>query len=92
LIWNSSFRWLTVSLESVLHVSDLIPTSRAKDKLARMASYSAWLLEVLKAKCRNFLMRMSLGPSSTMPAPVPFGLDEPSTLSVHWSASGVGDR
>jgi len=79
LISNSSFRWPTVSLESILHVSDFIPTSRARDKPARMASYSAWLLEVLKAKCRDFLMRMLLGPSSMMSAPVPFGLDEPST-------------
>jgi len=79
LILNSSFRSPTVSLESILHVSDLIPTSRARDKPARMASYSAWLLEVLKAKCRDFLMRILLGPSSMMPAPVPFGLDEPST-------------
>ena len=54
MISNSSFRWPTVSLESILHVSDLIPTSRARDKPARMALYSAWLLEVLKAKCRDF--------------------------------------
>jgi len=79
LIWNSLFKWPIVSLTSVLHVSDLIPTSRARDRPARMASYSAWLLEFLKAKCRDFSMRMSLGPSSTMPAPTPFGLDEPST-------------
>jgi len=79
LIWNSSFKWPTVSLELVLHVSDLIPTSRARDKSVRMASYSTWLLEVLKAKCRDFLMRMSLGPSSMMPTPAPFRLDEPST-------------
>ena len=79
MIWNLSFKWPTVSLESVLHVSNLIPTSRARDKSARMTSYSAWLLEVLKAKCKDFSMRMSLGPSSKMPAPAPFGLDEPST-------------
>ena len=54
MIWNSSFKWPTVSLESVLHLSDLIPTSRARDKPARMASYSAWLLEVLNAKCKDF--------------------------------------
>jgi len=79
LIWNSSFRWPAVSLESVLHVSDLTPTSRARDKPARIASYSAWLLDVLKAKWRDFSMRISLGPSSTMSAPTPFGFDEPST-------------
>jgi len=39
-----------VSLELVLHVNDLTPTSRARDRLARMASYSALLLDVLKAK------------------------------------------
>ena len=79
LIWNSSFRWPTVSLESVLHVKDLMPTSRAKDRPARMASYSSWLLDVLKAKWRDFTMRISLGPSNTMPTPVPFGFEEPST-------------
>jgi len=79
LIWNSSFRWPTVSLESVLHVSVLTPTSRARDKLARMASYSAWLLDVLKAKWRDFSMRMSLGPSRMILTPAPFGFEEPST-------------
>jgi len=34
-------------------------------------------------------MRMWLGPSRTMPTPVPFGLEESSTYSVHWSSSGV---
>jgi len=42
-----------MSLESVLHMSLRTPTSRANDNPARMASYSAWLLEVLKAKCRD---------------------------------------
>ena len=79
LIWNSSFRWPIVSLESVLRVKDLTPTSRSKDRLARMASYSAWLLDVWKAKWRDFSMRISLGPSNTMPAPAPFGFEEPST-------------
>jgi len=78
-MWKSSFKWPTLSLESVLHVSDLTPTSRARDKPTRMASYSAWLLDVLKAKWRNFSMRISLGPFSTMPAPAPFGIDKPST-------------
>ena len=68
-----------MSLESVFHVKDLTPTSRAKDRLARMASYSAWLLDVLKAKWRDFLMRISLGPSNTMLALAPFGFEEPST-------------
>jgi len=79
LIWNSSFRWPTVSLESVLHVKVLTPTSRAREKPERMASYSAWLLDVLKAKWRDFSMKISLGPSSTIPAPAPFGFEEPST-------------
>jgi len=79
LIWNSSFKWPMVSLESVLHVNDLTPTSRARDKSARMASYSTWLLDDLKAKWKDFLMRISLGPSSTMSASAPFGFDEPST-------------
>jgi len=51
----------------------------ARDKPVRMASYSAWLLDVLKSKWRDFSMRISLGPSRTMPAPAPFGFDEPST-------------
>ena len=89
MIWNLSFRWPMVSLKTVLHVSDLTPTSRAMDNPARMASYSAWLLDVLKAKWRDFLMRISLGPSSTMLAAAPFGFDEPSTQSVHWSFFGV---
>ena len=78
LIWNSSFRWPTVSLESVLHVKDLTPTSRDKERPTRMASYSACLLDVLKAKWRDFSMRISLGPSNTMSAPAPFGFEEPS--------------
>ena len=40
MIWNSSFRWPIVSLESVLHVSVLTPTSRERGKPAKMASYS----------------------------------------------------
>jgi len=43
-----------VSLESVLHIGEHTPTSCASDRPARMASYSAWLLKVLKAKCRDF--------------------------------------
>jgi len=79
LIWNLSFRYPTVSLESVLHINILTPTLRARERPARMASYSTWLLDVLKAKWRNFSMRISLGPSNTMPAPAPFGFEEPST-------------
>jgi len=79
LIWNSSFRCPTVSLESVLHVNVLTPTLQARERSARMASYSAWLLDVLKAKWRDFSMRISLGPSNTMPAPKPFRFEEPST-------------
>jgi len=79
LIWNSSFRYPTVSLESVLHIIVLTPTSRARERPTRMASYSAWLFDVLKAKWRDFSMRMSLGPSNMMPAPAPFGFEEPST-------------
>ena len=60
-----------MSLESVLHVSVLTPTSLARDRPTRMTSYSAWLLEVLKAKWRDFLMRMS--------TPAPFGFEEQST-------------
>jgi len=47
LIWNLSFRLPTVSLESVLHVNLLTPTSRARERPARMASYSAGLFDVL---------------------------------------------
>jgi len=65
-------------LESVLHVSDLTSTSRARDRPVSMASYSAWLLDVLKAKWRDFPMRMSLGPSRKMSAPASFGFEEPS--------------
>ena len=68
-----------MSLESVLHVNDLTLTSRARDRPVRMALNSAWLLDVLKAKWRDFSMRISLGPSNTMPAPAPFGFEEPST-------------
>ena len=55
-----------MSLESVLHVSVLTPTSGARDRPVRMALYLTWLLDVLKAKWRDFSMRMSLGPSKTM--------------------------
>ena len=78
LIWNSSFRWPTVSLELLLHVSILTSTSQARDKPARMALYLAWLLDVLKVKWRDFSMRMSLGPSRTISTLAPFGFEEPS--------------
>ena len=78
-----------MSLESILHIRERIPTSRASDNPARMALYSAWLLEVLKAKYRDFSMRMWLGLSRAIPTPTPLGLEEPSTYSVHWSSSGV---
>ena len=68
-----------MSLESFLHTSERTPTSRASDRPTRMASYSAWLLEVLKVKCMDFSMRMWLGPSRTIPALVPHGLEEPLT-------------
>jgi len=77
-----------VSLESVLHMRVRIPTLHASDNLARMASYSAWLLEVLEIKCRDFSMRIWLGTSRTIPAPAPLGSEEPSTYSTHWSSSG----
>ena len=83
MIWNSSFKWPTVSLESVLHVSVLTPTSQARDRPARMASYSTWLLYVLKVKWRDFSMRMSVGPSKTLSAPASFGFEEPSMYNVH---------
>jgi len=35
---------------AVLHVNFLTPTSRARERPARIASYSAWLFDVLKAK------------------------------------------
>jgi len=71
LIWNSSFKWPTVSLESVLHVRMRTPTSFARDRPTNMASYWAWLLEVLKAKCNDFSMSIWLGPSRTMSMLVP---------------------
>jgi len=55
-----------MSLVSILHTKERISTSRVSDNPTRMASYSAWLLEVLKAKCRDFSMRMWLGPSRTI--------------------------
>ena len=67
----------------LLHMRVHIPTSCANDSPARMASYSAWLLEVLKAKYIDFSMRIWLGPSSTIPSCAPLGLEEPSTYSVH---------
>jgi len=62
-----------------VHVKDLMPTSRARERPTRMASYLAWLLDVLKAKWRDFSMRISVGPSNTMSAPTPFGFEEPSS-------------
>ena len=76
-----------MSLESILHTSERTPTLCANDRLARMASYSAWLLKVLKEKCRDFSMRIWLRPSRTILAPAPLGLEEPSMYSVHWSSS-----
>jgi len=78
-----------VSLESILHTRLRTPTSRSNDNPVRMASYSAWLLEVLKAKCRDFSMRIWLGPFRTIPAPPPLGLEELLTYNIHWSSSGV---
>ena len=78
-----------MSLKSVLHTRLRTPTSRANDNPARMASYSAWLLEVLKAKCKDFSMRIWLGPSRIISAPTPLRLEEPSTYSIHWSSSRV---
>ena len=68
-----------MSLESVLHVSVLTLTSQVRDRPTRMASYSAWLVDVLKAKWRDFSMRMSLGPSKTMSTSAPFEFEEPLT-------------
>ena len=82
-----------MSFESVLHTRLRTPTSSANDNPARMASYSAWLLEVLKAKCRDFSMRIWLGPFRRIPAPTPLRLEEPSTYSIHWfPRGGVGGR
>jgi len=67
-----------MSLEPVLHISVLTPTSCARDRPTRMALYSALLLEVLKVKWRDFSMRISLGPSRKMPAATPFRFEEPS--------------
>jgi len=78
-----------VSLEFVLHTRLRTPTSCANDNPTRMTSYSAWLLEVLKAKWRDFSMRIWLGLSRTILAPTPLRLEEPSTYSIHWSSSVV---
>ena len=70
-----------MSLESVLHKSFLAPTI--------ITSYSAWLLDVLQLKRRDCSMRILSGPSSTTPAPVRCGFEEPSTCIVH-QVSWVG--
>ena len=72
-----------------MHTKERTPTSRTNDRPARMTSYSDLLLEVLKAKGRNFSMSMWLGPSKTIPTPAPFGLEDPSMYSVHWSSFRV---
>jgi len=55
-----------------------------------MASYSTWLLEVLKLNCKNCRIRMFLGSSRMMPAPAPCGFKDLSTYIVnHYSLRGL---
>jgi len=55
-----------------------------------MASYSAWLLDVLMLKRRGCSMRTLPGPSSTTPALARNGFEESSTCMVH-QVSWMGD-
>ena len=74
-----------MSLESIIQITCRAPTSLSNISLARIASYSTWLFDVLNAKGRDFSSNIWLDPSRTMLAPAPFGLEDPSTYKVHKS-------
>ena len=59
--------------------------SLANNNPATRASYSAWLLDVLNSNLNAISIWKLSGPSSTIPAPLPFLLDAPSTYNVHCS-------
>jgi len=62
-----------VSLESVLNTTRRAPTSLESNNPHRIASYSIWLFEALKLKCRDFSMRIWLDPSNIISGLAPLG-------------------
>ena len=57
--------------------------SLANSNPAMSASYSAWLLDVLNSKRKDYSICIFSGPSTTIPAPPILLLEEPSTCSVY---------
>jgi len=55
-----------VSRESVWHIIKVVPISFSSVRSYIIASYSIWLLEVMKSRCSDFSNNKSLGPSSTI--------------------------
>ncbi|MCI46298.1 hypothetical protein A2U01_0067538, partial [Trifolium medium] len=90
LAWYSPSTWETTSWESVNIFISLEPTSLARRKPARKASYSAWLFDAGKDNDRETSIMVPASFSRMIPAPAPVELDAPSTKMVHLSALLLG--
>jgi len=84
--WYSSFSWLTVIWESLRHFTFRALISLANSRPTTKASHSAWLFEALNSKCKDCSILMCLGPSRTIPTPLPIFFVAKSTYSVHHSS------
>lgn len=74
--------WLTTGCELLSTFRSFTLVSKANCIPLIKASYSAILLVIGKAKCREFEMTNPFGPSSTAPAPLWFGSVASSTCKV----------
>jgi len=77
------FIWPTTNWESFLHVTSRNPMLYAKFRLARMASYSAWLLVAFNSNLSVCSRMMLPGPSRTTSTPHVVLLDDPSGYTIH---------
>ena len=77
--------------KSPLQIKLVISNSTARWRPTIIASYSAWLFEILNSNFMACSMTVSPGPSSTTPAPHERLFGEPFTYNVHLdSPSSVG--
>src|SRR6266498_4303056 len=85
----SFWTWLMASSESLRTTNRRIPSDMAIRSPWRRASYLAALLDAGKYIWRTYLSRSPVGEMSTMPAPAPSIMREPSTYIVQYSSFSV---
>lgn len=75
--------WLATNWDSLLAYNLVAPISKAGIIPAMRASYSSWLLLKVNSNYNACSITISPGPSSTIPAPLLFMLEELPTNNAH---------